>query len=85
MVSSLNADVAQAPVKNTKDVRVRHHSTLGTVALGLLVAAAIAIGVTASHHTSHNSGGGTTTTTTTTTTGTTVTGGSPPAPPIQLP
>ena len=86
VVSSLNADVAQAPIR--RDVRApRHHSAIGAIALGLLVAAAIAIGVTASHHTSHNSGGGTTTTTTTGTgtgTGTTVTSSGPPTPPSGL-
>ena len=76
VVSALNAAVAQAPVK--RDVRVRHKNGLGEAALALLVAAAIAIGVTASHHTSHSSS---TATTTTTTTPVTVTGGSPPGAP----
>ena len=80
VVSALNANLAQAPVK--RDVRVRHNNRVGQVALGLLLAAAIAIGVSASHGTSHHSGTSTTTTTTTTTT--TVTGGSPPTPPGGL-
>ena len=78
VVSALNANVAQAPVK--RDVRVRHKNGVGEVALGLLLAAAIAIGVTASHHTSHNSSSTSTGTTTTTTT-TTTTGGTPPGVP----
>ena len=80
VVSALNANLAPVPVK--RDVRVRHKNGIGEVALGLLVAAAIAIGVTATHHTSHHSSTSTTTTTTTTTT--TPTGGSSPpgAPPI---
>ena len=77
VVSALNAAVA-GPHVAVKDVRSRHRSGIGTVVLGLLVAGAIAIGITASHHSSsHNSGGGSTTTTTTTTTG----GNSPPISP----
>ena len=79
VVSSLNADVAQAPVK--PDVRRAHHSGVGAVALGILVAAAIAIGITASHNSHHNSGGSSTTTTTTPVTTNPVTGGGPPSPP----
>ena len=79
VVSALNANLAQVPVR--RDVRVRHKNGVGQVALGLLLAAAIAIGVTASHHTSHNNS---TATTTTTTTPVTVTGGSPPTPPGGL-
>lgn len=78
VVSALNANLAQVPVK--RDVRVRHKNGIGEIALGLLVAAAIAIGVTASHHTSHHSS--TTTTTTTTTTTPITSGGPPPAPGI---
>jgi len=81
VVSALNANLAQAPVK--RDVRVRHKNGVGEVALGLLLAAAIAIGVTASHHTSHHSGGTTTTTPTTPVTPP-VTGGGPPTPPGGL-
>ncbi len=80
VVSALNADVAQAPVR--RDVRAHHKNGVGEVALGLLLAAAIAIGITASHHTSHHSGG--TTTTTTTTPVVPVTGGGPPTPPGGL-
>ncbi len=80
VVSALNGRIAQAPLK--RDTRVHHSNKLGDAVLGLLVAGAIAIGVTASHHTSHHSSG-TTTTTTTTTTGTT-TGGTPPSPPTGI-
>jgi hypothetical protein len=80
VVSALNADVAQAPIK--RDVKTAHHSTLGTVALGILLAAAIAIGITASHHTGHHGGSNTTTTTTTMIPPPPVIGGTPPAPPF---
>jgi hypothetical protein len=83
VVSALNADVARTPIK--RDVKTAHHSTLGTVALGILLAAAIAIGITASHNTGHHGGGSSGTTTTTTTTTTTpppVIGGTPPVPPF---
>ncbi len=81
VVSALNANLPQVAVK--RDVRVRHKNGVGEVALGLLLAAAIAIGVTASHHTSHHSGTGTTTTTTPVTS-VPVTGGGPPTPPGGL-
>ena len=82
VVSALNAIVPQAPAR--RDARVRHKNGIGEAALGLLVAAAIAIGVSAAHGTSHHSGGTSTSTTTTTTTTTTVTSGSPPTPPGGL-
>lgn len=81
IVAALNANLPQVAVK--RDVRVRHKDGIGEVALGLLLAAAIAIGVTASHHTGHHNSTGTTTTTTTTTP-VTVTGGGPPTPPGGL-
>ena len=82
VASALNADTAQGlPAASAPDVvaraAARHHSGIGAVALGILVAAAIAIGVTASHHSSHHSGSGTTTTTSPVTGG----GGLPPNPP----
>ena len=81
MVSALNADVA-GRFAAAPDVRSRHHSQAGAVVLGLLVAAAIAIGITSSHHSSHSGGGGGG--------GTTippppVTGGLPPNPPFVNP
>jgi len=80
VVSALNANLAQVPVK--RDVRVRHKNGVGQVALGLLLAAAIAIGITASHHISHHNSTGTTTTTPVTPVP--VTGGGPPTPPGGL-
>lgn len=79
VVSALNANLPQVAVK--RDVRVRHKNGIGQVALGLLLVAAIAIGVTASHVGHHNSAR---TTTTTPVTPVPVTGGGPPTPPGGL-
>jgi hypothetical protein len=80
VVSALNADVAQAPIK--RDVKTVHHNNrVGEVVLGVLLAAAIAIGITASHNSGHHGSSGTTTTTTTTTPPPVI-GGTPPAPPF---
>ena len=77
VVSALNADRTQGRPIVVQDVRPTHHNNkVGEIALGILVAAAVAIGITTTHH--HHSSGSSTTTTTTTTTGT---GGTPPNPP----
>ncbi|MGI4791687.1 MAG: hypothetical protein ACRYFS_22935 [Janthinobacterium lividum] len=80
VVSALNADTMQGRQAFVPDVRHRHRSNAGTIVLGVLLAAAIAIGITAAHHSSHNSSG--TTTTTTTTTPVTVVAGNPPPVPF---
>ncbi len=81
VVAALNADRSQGRPIVVQDVRPKHHSNkAGEIALGILVAAAVAIGITTTHH--HHSGGNSTTTTTTTTT--TGTGGTPPAPPTGI-
>ncbi len=81
VVSALNADRTQGQPMVVQDVRPKHHSNkAGEIALGILVAAAVAIGLTTTHH-HHNSGSSTTTTTTTPpVTGT----GGPPAPPTGI-
>lgn len=81
VVAALNADRAQGRPLIVQDVRPKHHSNkAGEIALGILVAAAVAIGLTTTHH-HHSSGSGSTTTTTTTpVTGT----GGPPAPPTGI-
>lgn len=81
VVSALNADRSQGRPIVVQDVRPKHHSNkAGEIALGILVAAAVAIGLTTTHH--HHSGSSTTTTTTTPTP---VTGaGGPPAPPTGI-
>ncbi len=81
VVSALNGSVAQAPVK--RDIRAHHNNKVGEVVLALLVAGAIAIGVTASHHSNHNNSSGGTTTTTPVTPVIPV-GGTPPAPPTTV-
>ena len=81
VVAALNADKSQGEPVVVQDVRPkRHNNKAGEVALGILVAAAVAIGLTTTHH-HHSSGSNSTKTTTTTTTGT---GGSPPAPPTGI-
>ena len=85
IVAALNADQSQGRQLAVKDERPKHHSNLGTLALGVLIAAAVAIGLTTTHHHSNNNSSGTTATTGTTgTTGTTttVTSSSPPPPPF---
>ena len=76
VVAALNADRSQGRQMVVQDVRPKHRSNIGAIALGVLVAAAVAIGLTTTHHHSNNSGGG----------GTVipppVTGGIPPPPPI---
>lgn len=82
VVSALNADRSQGRPIVVQDVRPKHHNNkAGEIALGLLVAAAVAIGLTTTHH--HHSSGGSTTTTTTTPTPVTGTGG-PPSPPTGI-
>ena len=83
VVSALNADVSQGRQASAPDVRPAHHSKVGTIVLGILLAAAIAIGITASHHSGHNGGGGSGGGGTTPPVVTPpVTGGLPPPPPI---
>lgn len=80
VVSALNADRSQGRPMVVQDVRPKHHNNkAGEIALGILVAAAVAIGLTTAHH--HHSSG----TTTTTTTPAPVTGtGGPPSPPTGI-
>ena len=78
VVAALNADKSQGTPMVVRDVRPkRHNNKAGEIALGLLVAAAVAIGLTTTHH--HHSSGSKTTTTVTPppVTG----GGGPPLPP----
>ncbi len=78
VVSALNADRSQGRPMVVRDVRPTHHNNkAGEIALGILVAAAVAIGLTTTHH--HHSSGSSTTTTTPTPV--TPTGGTPPSPP----
>jgi hypothetical protein len=87
IVSALNADTSQGRIATVPDVRPTHRSGVGPVVLGVLLAAAIAIGITAAHHSSHNNSSGTSSTGTGSTgtgtgTGSVGTGGTPPSPPI---
>ena len=75
IVSALNAD--RVPQVVRRDTRKRQGGP-GPVVLGLLLAAAVAIGITASHHGHHSSG---TTTTTPVTPVTPVSPGGPPGVP----
>jgi len=82
IVSALDAAAPQeARAALAPDLRRSRHksSHIGNLALGLILAAAIAIGITAAHH-SHSSGSGTTTTTPTTPTVPVVSSGPPPPP-----
>ena len=81
VVSSLNADTAQGRPMIARDVRPKRKSGIGPVVLGVLVAAAIAIGITAAHHGHHNSGGSSSGGTTPPPP-VTITPGGPPAPPL---
>ena len=80
VVAALNADRSQGRQLAVQDVRPKHHSNIGTAALGVLLVAATAIVLATTHH-HHNSGGGG---------GTTivppipVVGGTPPTPPTGL-
>lgn len=76
VVAALNADKSQGRQLVVQDVRPRHSSNVGAVALGILVAAAIAIGLTTTHHHNNSGGGGVPPIIPP------VTGGTPPAPPI---
>lgn len=78
VVAALNADQSQGRPRIVQDIRPKHHSNTGAVVLGVLVAAAVAIGLTTTHHHHNSSGGGTTTPVVIPP----VTGGSPPPPPI---
>ena len=75
VVAALNADRSQGRQVVVQDVHPKHRSNAGAIALGILVAAAVAIGLTTTHH-HNNSGGGTPVIIPP------VTGGIPPAPPI---
>ena len=75
VVAALNADRSQGRQVVVQDVHPKHRSNAGAIALGVLVAAAVAIGLTTTHH-HNNSGGGTPVIIPP------VTGGIPPAPPI---
>ena len=75
VVAALNADRSQGRQVVVQDVHPKHRSNVGAIALGILVAAAVAIGLTTTHH-HNNSGGGTPVIIPP------VTGGIPPAPPI---
>jgi len=76
VVAALNADKSQGRQFVVQDVRPKHRSNAGAIALGVLVAAAVAIGLTTTHHHSNNSGGSIPVVVPP------VTGGIPPAPPI---
>lgn len=76
VVAALNADRSQGRQVVVQDVRPKHRSNAGAIALGVLVAAAIAIGLTTTHHHNNSGGGGTPIVIPP------VTGGIPPAPPI---
>ncbi len=81
VVAALNADLTQGQPVIARDLPAkRRHNKAGEIALGLLVAAAVAIGLTTTHH--HHSSSGSSSTATGTTTTTTVTTSTPPAPPI---
>ena len=81
VVAALNADRTQGRPMVVQDVRPKKRSNkAGEIALGILVAAAVAIGLTTSHHHHSSGGGGTTTTTTPPVTGS----GGPPTPPTGL-
>jgi len=75
VVAALNADRSQGRQVVVQDVHPKHRSNAGAIALGILVAAAVAIGLTTTHH-HNNSGGGIPVVIPP------VTGGIPPAPPI---
>jgi len=76
VVAALNADRSQGRQVVVQDVHPKHRSNAGAIALGILVAAAVAIGLTTTHHHNNSGGGGTPVVIPP------VTGGIPPAPPI---
>ena len=76
VVAALNADRSQGRQVVVQDVHPKHRSNVGAIALGILVAAAVAIGLTTTHHHNNSGGGGTPVVIPP------VTGGIPPAPPI---
>lgn len=76
VVAALNADRSQGRQVVVQDVHPKHRSNAGAIALGILVAAAVAIGLTTTHHHNNSGGGGIPVVIPP------VTGGIPPAPPI---